>query len=504
MSIVTPATGTNQRGSVTGQRVGVVDIGSNSIRLVVFDGLQRGAIPVVNEKELCGLGLGLANNGRLSDAAMACVQASVARMTRLAEAMGVTRLDFLATAAVRDARNGAKFAAALERTAGQPVRVIGAAEEARLSSLGVVSGFVGANGIMGDMGGGSLELAAIKGNRIGDYATLPLGALCLIDRGGVSKSARLWIDRQLEGVEWLGGRNPTSFYAVGGAWRSLARIHMVETEHPIRMVHGFGLARREAENLCDMVTSADRSSLETPADISNRRVETLPVAAMVLKGVLDRVAPKSVVFSAFGLREGWLYDLLDAKERARDPLMVACRDPLLAPRRSDALADFLVDWTAPLFPDEGRAGRRRRRAATLLSDIAWREPPDHRAWHACHRALYLPIGGLGHADSAFLAIALVTRYGAANGNGLIAPLWPLLRRRERHDVVVLGAALRLSYTISGGAPALLRPCKLVVHNDAVVLDCDTDDAPLQSETVQRRYDALARAVAAQDPPMAFA
>ncbi len=289
---MTPATGTDRPASDSGQRVGVVDIGSNSIRLVVFDGLQRGAIPVVNEKQLCGLGLGLARNGRLSDAAMACTQACVARMMRLAEAMGVTRLDFLATAAMRDARNGPKFAAALERTAGQPVRVIDAAEEARLSSLGVVSGFVGANGIMGDMGGGSLELAVIKGNRIGDFATLPLGALRLIDRGGVSKSAHQWIDRKLKGVAWLGAKNPTSFYAVGGAWRSLARIHMVRIEHPIRMVHGFGLTRREAEHLCEMVASTDRSSLETLPDISKRSVETQPVAALVLKGVLNRVAPK--------------------------------------------------------------------------------------------------------------------------------------------------------------------------------------------------------------------
>ena len=482
-------------------RVGVVDIGSNSIRLVVFDGLTRGAIPVVNEKELCGLGLGLAKNGRLSDAAMACTQASVARMTRLAEAMGVTRLDFLATAAMRDARNGPKFAAALERTAGQPIRVIDAAEEARLSSMGVVNGFVGANGIMGDMGGGSLELAAIKGNKIGDYATLPLGALRLIDRGGVSKSARQWVDRKLKGVEWLGAKNPTSFYAVGGAWRSLARLHMAKTKHPIRMVHGYSLARRDVEGLCDMVANADRSSLETLPDISKRRVDLQPVAAMVLKGVLDRVAPKSVVFSAFGLREGWLYDLLDAKERARDPLLVACRDPLLVPQRSDALAELLVDWTAPLFPDETRAGHRRRRAATLLGDIAWRDPPDHRARHACHRALYLPIGGLNHADRAYLAIALATRYGATSGSGLIAPLWPLLKHRERHDAVVLGAALRLGYAISGGAPELLRPCKLVTRNKVVKLACDRDDASMQSETVQRRYDALVHAMAAEYPPM---
>jgi exopolyphosphatase/guanosine-5'-triphosphate,3'-diphosphate pyrophosphatase len=489
--------------SIPGQRVGVVDIGSNSIRLVVFDGLQRAAVPVVNERELCGLGQGLAKNGRLSKQAMACADAGVARMTRLAEAMGVTRLDFLATAAMRDARNGPKFAAALERTAGQPIRVIDAAEEARLSSLGVVSGFASADGIMGDLGGGSLELAVIEGDTVGDYATLPLGALRLIDRGGVSKSARLRINRKLKGVDWLGGARPTSFYAVGGAWRSLARIHMIKTEHPIRMIHGYGIARRDAENLCDVVAKASRSSLETLPDISKRRAEALPVAAMVLKAVLDRVAPESVVFSAFGLREGWLYDLLDTKERARDPLLVACRDPLLAPRRSDALADLLVDWTAPLFPDESRVGHRRRRAATLLSDIAWRDPPDHRAWHACHRALYLPIGGVDHADRAYLAIALATRYGAANGNDLIGPLWPLLKRRERRDAAILGAALRLGYAISGGAPELLRPCKLVARKEAVSLACDADDATLQSETVQRRYDALLRAMASEGPRMAF-
>ncbi len=473
-------------------RIGVIDIGSNSIRLVVFDKAARGAVPVVNESQVCELGRGIAETGALSAAAMDCAERVVARLVHMAEAMGVSSLDLLATAAMRDAANGVRLAQRLEAAAGQAVRIIDAGEEARLSALGVSGGFMAARGVMGDLGGGSLELARLKGAKSDHAVTLALGTLRLRAHGGSMKALRSRISRELKKVPWLAKVKRRTFYAVGGSWRSLAQICMAHKHHPISMIHGFGLDRREASALCELISLASPASLERFC--SKRRAEAMPSAALVMGGLIEHMAPKRVVFSAHGLREGWLYDRLDREQRRRDPVVAAIEDKGFVPRRSDGLVKLLMEWTAPLFAGEDSRGLRLRRIACLLSDMAWREPPDHRAGHAYNRALYLPMAGLDHDERAYLAATLAARHGESVNGALVAPILGLLSADDRRDAEVLGAALRLGYTISGGVSDLFGNVRLCLEDGTVRLDADDDDPIMNVEIVQRRFEALKRSL----------
>ena len=162
--------------------VAVIDIGSNSLRLVVYDAPRRAAHTLLNEKVMCGLGRGLERTGRLNPEGVVQAKANLQRFVALARAAGAARIDVLATAAVRDAEDGADFVNDVEKRLSIRVRVLPGAEEGRLSALGVLAGIPDAAGVVGDLGGGSIELAAIGNGRVGSVATLPIGPLRLIER----------------------------------------------------------------------------------------------------------------------------------------------------------------------------------------------------------------------------------------------------------------------------------------------------------------------------------
>jgi exopolyphosphatase/guanosine-5'-triphosphate,3'-diphosphate pyrophosphatase len=151
LSIIAANSAAGSRPATGDRRVAVIDIGSNSIRLEIFDGLTRAFCPLFNEKVICALGRDLKSTGRLSEKGAELALINLPRFTRMARGMGAARIDMLATAAVREAENGAEFIAEVERRCGQEVRVLSGAEEARISALGVLAGIPDADGIMGDL-----------------------------------------------------------------------------------------------------------------------------------------------------------------------------------------------------------------------------------------------------------------------------------------------------------------------------------------------------------------
>ncbi|HEY5598317.1 MAG TPA: Ppx/GppA family phosphatase, partial [Kiloniellales bacterium] len=334
--------------------VAVIDVGSNSIRLVVFSGLNRGATTVFNEKVLCGLGRGLAGNGRLYPQGVAMARQNLMRFTRLAKAMGARRIDLLATAAVREATDGSAFVAEIEELCGQAVQVLDGTEEARLSALGVLAGFPAARGVMGDLGGGSLELVELTDSGVGRSTTLRLGPFALMERfAGDPAAMRAEIDAQLAASGWsVDGKSMAAtdtFYPVGGAWRSLARIHMQQSGYPLHVVHGYPMRRAQVDDLSQVISRLGRRSLAGIEGITRSRLETLPAAAEVLRRVLRALRCRSVVFSALGLREGHLFDLLSPEERLRDPLLDVAADIARRTVRFDMQGEDLLAWTDALF-----------------------------------------------------------------------------------------------------------------------------------------------------------
>lgn len=490
-----PADGLMPPATSRGSHVAVVDIGSNSIRLVVFDRLSRAPVPLFNERVLCGLARGLDKTGRLNPEAMELALTNLVRFTRLARAMGARHFDLLATAAVREAGNGHEFVAEVERHCEAKVTVLSGMSEARLSALGVVAGTPGAAGVMGDLGGGSLELVKLDSGGMRDAVTLPLGPLRLEEIAGGSRKAALEeIARHLDETGWLNEQAGQTFYPVGGAWRALARIQMEQTRYPLHIVHGYSLANNSAHDMADVISRLGPISLARMRGVSRRRLETLPCAALVLSQILHRMQPAQVTFSAFGLREGHIYDLLPPEEQARDPLLVAASELAASEARFGDLGEELFAWTAPLYPDETPEESRLRLAAGHLADIAWREHPDYRAEQVLFRILRLPLPAIDHGERAVLAYTAFIRYGGKAGAKEAKAALQLMSARQARRAEVLGLALRLGFIATGGTREILRELSLAPEGERLHLRLPDDGAVVSGDALERHLDALAKAL----------
>ncbi|WP_445682015.1 Ppx/GppA phosphatase family protein [Radicibacter daui] len=473
--------------------VGVVDIGSNSIRIVVYSRLGRAPVVIHNEKVLCGLGKTLEQSGKLNPEGVELAIVNLARFRHLAEAMRLVRLDVIATAAVRDAVDGPEFVARVRRECGLDITVISGEEEARLSAVGVISGTPWADGVMGDLGGGSLELVGIDDHALGSMVTTPLGPLRLMGISGGKDALVAEIDKRLDAVRWLSSYAGRNFYPVGGAWRSLAKAHMEQTGHPIHIVHDYEVSGPEITELASRVAAMGKPEIEKLPGASRRRRDVLPVACLVLERLLMRLEPRSVIFSAFGLREGVLFDQLPDSERIKDPLLDAC-EALEHTLGRFGHGEILTAWTSPLFPEETPGERRLRVATCTLSDVGWFEHPDYRAEHAYLRVLRMPFAALSHPERAFLALAIHARYSGDAGGGFTADARRLLDERQVEQAVRLGLALRLAHNLSGGAPALLAPTDLTLTDSSLLLSLPREEDVMIGDAVMRRFEALASAL----------
>ena len=474
------------------RRVAVIDIGSNSIRLVVFDGLKRAPATVFNEKVLCGLGRGVQTTGCLNPEGVALAIPNLVRFTALVSAMGIDRVELIATAAVRDADDGADFCQTVEAACGHSVRVLSGAEEAQFAALGVIAGNPSADGILGDLGGGSLELVEVKGGQIGRATTLALGPLRLMEScGDHRQKARSKIDDTLSKVDWLAAGEGRAFYPVGGAWRNLARLHIEQKQHPLHAIHGHTIAYDEAIKLARLVSRQGKSSLSSIDFISRRRRETLPLASLVLGRTLRATGSKEIFFSTYGLREGYIFNQLSKRRQADDPLLSAAREFAEREGRFGGLGDGLMAWCDTLFTDEEAEERRLREAACHLSDFAWREHPDFRAGQAMRRLLHYPFVGIDHPGRSFLAYTIFLRYGGSPSAREVAPAIALLTESSRKRAQLLSAALRLAFRVSGATRAILHHSRLNVDGSLLELVLPEDGSVPDGEAVQRRLKALA-------------
>ncbi len=476
-------------------RIGVVDIGSNTVRLVVYDLPNRLPIPIFNEKSQCALGLGLGRTGRLNPKGTAEAIRSLVRFVKLAKAMEVGHLELVGTAAVRDASDGAEFVRRIEAECGTPVHVLSGAEEARLAAVGLINGVPEADGVLGDLGGGSLDLVSLKQGEVGTYATLPLGHLRLRERAdGDLEKARAVVAEDLGKVGWIGETNGRRLYAIGGSWRALARIFIEQTHHPLHVIDNFELGFFDALRLAGLVAGLSQATLAELGNIDARRLETLPYAALALAVLLEQAKPARVVFSAFGMREGQMIELLPPALRRQDPLISACESHAERTGRFAMHAQEILDWMTPLFAGETAEEQRLRLASCLLNDIGWNEHPDYRAAHAVLRVLRVPYPGLTHADRVELALAVLVRYGGEATDAALGEHLALLDDARMMRARTTGLALRLAQTLSGGAPGLLRQTRLAMDEKRLSLQIPKDGAVFLSEAVERRLNRLARAI----------
>jgi exopolyphosphatase/guanosine-5'-triphosphate,3'-diphosphate pyrophosphatase len=487
------------------ERIGVIDLGSNSLRLVVFERLGAALFPHFNEKVMCGLGRGIASTGRLNPDGVTLALVNLRRFVAFARAIGVDHLAVLATAAVRDASDGELFAVEVERQCRVRVNIIDGEEEARLSACGVLAGIPEADGIVADLGGGSVELVLVRpggpsltgdSGQIGRGVSLPLGPLRLAELGDGAKAVSEAVERALTAASVSRAASGKTLYLVGGAARALARLHMEHTQYPLHIIHQYTIARRAAESFFEIIGRQSRKSLERITTVSRKRLDVVPLAAQILRRLITVAAPQRVIFSALGLREGYAHGLIPGEDQAPDPLIAAYMAVGRRQSRFHLEGDRLQEWTATLFPNLSEANRRCHRAVCWLSDIAWSEHPDYRAKQAFTRSLTMPFAGITHPDRVFVATALHARYGGPVDDPVREPAGQLLDDRATQEARTLGLALRLAYTLCAGTIELLSEAWLERAGDKLVLAVPSESSLFVGETVQRRLDAVARSLGA--------
>lgn len=446
-------------------RRAIIDIGSNTIRLVIFGGPPRAPVVLYNEKVVASLGRGVVATGALDSGSQAAALASLARFAALLEPMRIP-VRTVATAAVRDASNGREFLNEV-RKFGLDAKLLDGDGEAQAAGYGVLAAMPDADGLVADLGGGSLELVRISGGEVGDRISLPLGAMRVAAiRAGGAGTLRKSVRAMIAPLGWIGQCADKPLYLVGGAWRALARVHMHQLGWPLPVLSNYSFPACDAAPLKAHVAGLATAELAALPGVSGSRAPQLSDAAALLAALVAVIAPDRVVISAFGLREGLLHQQLDSATRARDPLIDGLRHALGAPPEGDAEA--LLVWTDPLFGDEPNALRRLRHAVCLLSGESWTINPDFRSVGGEELALHGNWIGINAADRAVMAMAL---HVALGGDPAAAP--PLLGKLAPADRLerasAWGFALRLARRLSGGWAKALAALPIGFAADGDVL-----------------------------------
>lgn len=477
----------------------VIDIGSNSIRLVIYEGVARSPTALFNEKMLAGLGRGLVTTGQLDPDGVRRAVAEFGRFRALSEQARAESLHVLATAAARDAENGPDFIRRAEDILGTEIRVLSGREEAGYSALGVISGFHRADGIVGDLGGGSLELVDVAGQAIGEGITLPLGGLRLQDmaRGSIAAAAKI-ARREIARAPWLSAGEGRTFYCVGGTWRNLGRLHMSVTGYPLDVMHHYEIGQDGAERFLKRVAKGDLDKMKGIGRVSKNRRALLPYGAVVLQEIMRAMKPARIVVSALGVREGYLYSLLPEAARRDDPLISAAEELALLRSRSVTHARELTEWTGGAFAalgiEETEEEARYRRAACLLADIGWRAHPEYRGTQSLNIIAHASLIGIDHPGRAFIALANLFRHEGLFDDALSPEMRALATPRYVERARILGGLLRVVYLLTASMPGVIPKLVWQRRNGTLTLLVPRSHAALMGERPQGRMAQLARVV----------
>ena len=476
--------------------VAVIDIGSNSVRLVVFSGNYRVPDTIYNEKLMVGLGVEVGATGKMAKDAIELALSTIKRFKSLCTQMGVHEVKMVATAAVRDAKNGEYFKKRVKRECGFDLDVIDGVEEARLSGLGVLSGEPAADGIMGDLGGGSLELARLKDGQVFETISLPIGPLRLLSSFEDNRSEiKKFLRTTFEAIPWLGELDGPNLYLVGGAWRNIAKLLMQEKAHPLHVLQGFYSSRSEFSAYAKRISKLSPKDMPFGKGLSSRRRAVLPTSATILIELMRVMKAKKIVASGYGLREGIIFDRLNEAERSKDPFLTVCNELANERCRFPEHSKMIYEWTRPLFYKKATDLARRDRlhtAVCLLSDIAWRAHQDFQAEKAVETILYGNFVGLSHTDRAFIAVALNQAYGAAFTEAHLTRMLPLLKIEDILEARTMGAAVRLAQRLSGGTVKALTVSELRVTRSKLYLGVPEEFADLANEVVMRRLRSVGK------------
>jgi exopolyphosphatase/guanosine-5'-triphosphate,3'-diphosphate pyrophosphatase len=478
-------------------RVGVVDVGSNSVRLVVFDGAARSPAYFYNEKIMCGLGKGMGESGVLHPKGRTRALAAIKRFQLLADGMGLAPLAAVATAAVRDASDGAEFRDEVEDQTGLRLYVIDGEEEARLSAQGVLLGWPDASGLVCDIGGSSMELAVVGQGKVGKRVSSPLGPLKLHNIKGGQKALKSHIKIVIDALAKTMGRDHKRLYLVGGSWRAIARLDMERRGYPLHVLHEYRMTPKSVRATLKWISDNNLDYLGSLTGTSEARMSLVPTASLVLRQLLQTFRPKEIAVSSYGIREGMLYEQMPQRARLRDPLLEACKYAEAKDARSPGFGRALFNFLEPLFKAEKPATVRLIKAACLLHDVTWRAHPDYRAELCFDNATRANLGGLTHGERIWLGLALLHRYKNSRNGSRFSKLFGLLDDRLILQAEAVGKAMRFGSMFAVADPLAVANLRWQPKKKVLTLALTPQGSDLFGEVTQTRFSSLAASLGAE-------
>lgn len=478
--------------------ISIIDIGSNSVRLVAYERLSRSPTPIFNEKALCGLGRGLAETGMLNDDAVESAIAAIHRFKAISEQLNCVELLVIATAAVREADNGDEFIERVTELTDVVPHVLSGQDEAHYAALGVVSGIYEPDGVVGDMGGGSLELVDVHHDTLGEGMTFALGGLRLKEEASDNVKEGLNISQKtLKGNSILEAGEGRTFYAVGGTWRALAHLYMNQNNYPLHVLHNYTVEPAEMDSFCKSLIRQELSEIKKIGVVSKSRAQLLQYGAAVLLAILEVMKPSAVVISVLGVREGFLYDQLKEADIAEDGLIAGARELSLLRSRSPDNAIELIDWTDNLFDALGlfetKQQQRLRETACLLADVGWRVHPDYRGEQSINTISHASLIGITHAGRAFVSLSAYFRHQGQLDENELPPVATLLENEDmRLRARLLGVAFRLAHLISASMEGVLPETGFEMDDQSLQFVISEDQAAHVGERMIRRLGQIGK------------
>ena len=479
-------------------RVGVVDVGSNSVRMVVFDGAARSPAYFFNEKVMAGLGSGLAETGRLNpDGRVRALQA-IKRFRLLADAMGISPLTAVATAAVREAEDGPQFRKDVQRETGLNLWVIDGEEEARLSAQGVLLGWPEAQGLVCDIGGSSMELAELTKGSVGKCLSSNLGPQRLKTVKGGKKGRKAAIQAGVRDLIGSLGRTDDRLYLVGGSWRAIARIDMDRRGYPLTVLHEYRMSRKALYATIAHIEATAPEVLRARTGIGESRMALVPLAAQVLKELVRALKPKDIAVSSYGIREGMLYEQMPQKLRDRDPLVEACRFAESKDARMPGFGRRLFKFVTPLFTARNAPSQRLIKAACLLHDVSWRAHPDYRHEVCFDEVTRANLGGMTHRERIFLGVALLHRYKNSRDGSPFQSLFDMLNEDDIRWAEILGKAMRFGAMLNASKDQAMGGLRYFPKRKRLELHLAPGTRDLFGEVAEARLTSLGLALGEVD------